>query len=106
MGQGIVYTVPRMLAPPRARSLWIAVGVLAGALMVAAPAPLSSARAQGAYLTGQLLIATDELKDPRFVRTGIFMIRHDTNGAMGLVLNRPLGDAPLATLLKWRNGWG
>src|SRR3989442_8036070 len=89
-----------MLAPPRARSLWIAVGVLAGALMVAAaPAPLSSARAQGAYLTRQLLIATDELKDPRFVRTVIFMIRHDANGAMGLVLNRPLGDAPLATLL-------
>jgi putative transcriptional regulator len=89
-----------MLALPGPRSLWITVGVLAGALMVAAaPAPLSSARAQGAYLTGQLLIATDELKDPRFVRTVIFMIRHDAKGAMGLVLNRPLGDAPLATLL-------
>ncbi len=89
-----------MLALPRARSLWIAVGVLVGALMLAAaPVPLPSARALGAYLTGQLLIATDELKDPRFVRTVIFMIRHDANGAMGLVLNRPLGDAPLATLL-------
>jgi len=90
-----------MLGLPRARSPWIAVGVLAGALVLAtAPAPLPSARAQGAYLTGQLLIATDDLKDPRFIRTVIFMIRHDAKGAMGLVLNRPLADAPLATLLE------
>jgi putative transcriptional regulator len=90
-----------MPALSRARPLWIALGLLAGIVMLAAgPVPRSSARAQGAYLTGQLLIATDELKDPRFVRSVIFMIRHDAKGAMGLVLNRPLADAPLATLLE------
>jgi putative transcriptional regulator len=51
-------------------------------------------------LAGQLLVATDELTDPRFVRTVIYMIRHDASGAMGLVVNRPMKDVPLAPLLE------
>lgn len=51
-------------------------------------------------LAGQLLVATSELKDPRFVRTVIYMVHHDTGGAMGLVVNRPIGDTPLAALLE------
>lgn len=51
-------------------------------------------------LTGQLLVATSELKDPRFVRTVIYMVHHDPGGAMGLVVNRPLGDTTLAQLLE------
>lgn len=51
-------------------------------------------------LTGQLLVATDELRDPRFVRTVIYMVRHDASGAMGLVLNRPIGQVPLARVLE------
>jgi putative transcriptional regulator len=51
-------------------------------------------------LTGQLLIATPRMSDPRFVRTVIYMVRHDATGAMGLVLNRPIGDAPLARLME------
>lgn len=50
-------------------------------------------------LTGQLLVATDELSDPRFARSVIYMIQHDSNGAMGLVINRPMGTVPLAKLL-------
>src|SRR5207302_10036860 len=87
VGQTIDYTVPRMLGLPRARSPWIAVGVLAGALVLAAaPAPLPSARAPGAYLTGQLLIATDDLQAPRFIRTALFMLRHDATGPLRPVL--------------------
>jgi putative transcriptional regulator len=51
-------------------------------------------------LTGQLLVATAELRDPRFIRTVIYMVRHDAGGAMGLVVNRPMGDTPLAVLLE------
>ncbi len=54
---------------------------------------------QGGSTTGQFLVATDELRDPRFVRTVIYMVRHDAGGAMGLVVNRPMGEAPLADLL-------
>ena len=51
-------------------------------------------------LAGQLLVATNELRDPRFVRTVVFMVRHDAGGAMGLVVNRPVGEVPLADLLN------
>ena len=50
-------------------------------------------------LTGQLLVATPILPDPRFMRTVIYMVRHDEAGAMGLVVNRPMAEVPLARLL-------
>jgi putative transcriptional regulator len=50
-------------------------------------------------LVGQLLVATADMPDPRFARTVIYMVRHDATGAQGLVVNRPLGDIPLAVLL-------
>jgi len=51
-------------------------------------------------VAGQLLVATSELNDPRFVRTVIYMVHHDTGGAMGLVVNRPIGDTSLTELLE------
>jgi len=51
-------------------------------------------------LAGQFLVAADEMGDPRFVRTVILMIRHDATGAMGLVVNRPVGEAPISRLLE------
>ena len=51
-------------------------------------------------LAGQFLVAAEEMGDPRFVRTVILMIRHDATGAMGLVVNRPVGEAPIARLLE------
>jgi putative transcriptional regulator len=41
-------------------------------------------------LRGQLLIASTRLGDPNFARTVILIVQHDENGAVGLVLNRPL----------------
>ncbi len=41
-------------------------------------------------LQGKLLIAASSLMDPNFVQTVIVMVQHDENGALGLVLNRPL----------------
>jgi putative transcriptional regulator len=58
------------------------------------------ARPNAGSLTGQLLVATSELNDPRFVRTVIYMVHHDRGGAMGLVVNRPMGDTSLAALLE------
>ena len=39
---------------------------------------------------GQLLLAHPSLQDPNFKRAVILMSAHDTQGAMGVVLNRPL----------------
>jgi putative transcriptional regulator len=53
-----------------------------------------------ASLAGQILIAAPGLQDPRFDHTVILMVRHGAGGALGIVLNRPLGERPLARLLE------
>jgi putative transcriptional regulator len=50
-------------------------------------------------LTGQFLVATPEMNDPRFTHTVIYMLQHDARGAMGLIVNRPFKDIPIALLL-------
>jgi putative transcriptional regulator len=39
------------------------------------------------------------LRDPRFDHTVVLMVRHSAGGALGIVLNHPLGERPLASLL-------
>lgn len=41
-------------------------------------------------LQGQLLVATPKLMDPNFFHTVILMVQHSDEGALGVVLNRPL----------------
>ena len=72
----------------------------AGALGTAEPGRRSQGRRSAASLAGQLLVALPELEDPRFTRTVIYMVKHDSRGAIGLIVNRPLGDIPIAVLLK------
>jgi putative transcriptional regulator len=40
-------------------------------------------------LRGKLLIASPALVDPNFARTVVFLTEHNTEGALGIVLNRP-----------------
>lgn len=42
-------------------------------------------------LAGQLLLANPVLRDPNFRRTVVLLSAHNAEGAMGVVLNRPLG---------------
>src|ERR1700737_2872947 len=68
--------------------------------MLAHAALQNPAEAPGqASLAGQILIASPGLRDPRFDHTVILMVRHSAGGALGIVLNRPLGERPLANLL-------
>ena len=63
--------------------------------------PKAAAQAPAtASLTGQLLVASPTMGDPRFARTVILMVRHDKDGAFGIVVNRLVGERPLATLLE------
>ena len=55
------------------------------------------------YLTGQFLLAMPHMEDPRFEKAVIFICGHDLNGAMGLVVNKPLGDLTLKGLLDYLN---
>jgi putative transcriptional regulator len=51
-------------------------------------------------VAGRLLVATPDLEDPNFDHTVVYMVEHNGNGAMGLVLNRVLGKGPVAELLE------
>jgi len=48
---------------------------------------------------GQLLIAAPSLQGSAFERTVILMAQHSRDGALGIVINRPLGERPVASLL-------
>ena len=54
----------------------------------------------GGFIAGQLLVATPRMPDPRFSEAVIYMIDHDAKGAMGLVVNRSLGEGQLKALLE------
>jgi putative transcriptional regulator len=41
-------------------------------------------------LQGQLLVASPKLQDPNFFRSVVLIVQHNDDGALGLVLNRPL----------------
>jgi len=51
-------------------------------------------------LAGQLLVASPEMGDPRFYHAVILVVRHDRNGALGIIINRPVEDRSLASLLE------
>ncbi|HEY7318041.1 MAG TPA: YqgE/AlgH family protein [Candidatus Binatia bacterium] len=64
------------------------------------PLVRGDAAEQTANLTGELLVATPEMRDPRFVETVIYIVKHDAQGTFGLVINRPLAKGPIEDLLK------
>lgn len=92
-----------MLVRFRRVVLWLGVLLMAPMLFTAASSKTEDPRPgdtrPGTSLTGQLLVATPEMGDPRFQHTVILMVRHDEKGALGIVINRPLEQVPVAKLL-------
>ncbi len=60
----------------------------------------AGAAGTGGSIAGQLLVATPRMTDPRFSETVIYMIDHNATGAMGVVINRGLGEGQLKALLE------
>jgi putative transcriptional regulator len=52
-------------------------------------------------LTGRLLVATPRMLDPTFARTVVYIVRHDGDGALGIVLNRPSEVTVASALESW-----
>ena len=52
------------------------------------------------FLTGQLLVASPDIADPRFAESVIYMFTHRPDGASGIIVNDVLGDRSLAEFLK------
>ena len=53
-----------------------------------------------AFLTGRALIAMPGIDDPRFERSVVLICAHNADHAMGLVLNRPLDDLTVPSVLE------
>jgi putative transcriptional regulator len=56
--------------------------------------------AEKTSLTGQILIAMPQMGDPRFSQSVIFLCAHTADGAMGIIVNRPLNKPDFSDLLK------
>ncbi len=51
-------------------------------------------------LAGQILIAMPGMTDPRFERSVVLLCAHSAEGAMGLIVNKPLEDLSFSGLLE------
>lgn len=54
-------------------------------------------------LTGKIIIAMPALADPRFAHSVVLICAHSDEGAMGLILNKPLSDLSFSELLTHLN---
>lgn len=70
------------------------------AMLLQAATPAPEAPVEKGSLTGQLLIASPDIGDPRFAHTVIFLVRHNGDGAFGIVINRPVEERSLKSLLQ------
>jgi putative transcriptional regulator len=52
------------------------------------------------YLDGQILVAMPTIQDDRFARTVIYVCAHSSEGAMGIVINKPAPNVKFRDLLE------
>ena len=52
------------------------------------------------YLDGQILVAMPTIQDDRFARTVIYICAHSSEGAMGIVINKPAPNVKFRDLLE------
>ena len=73
---------------------------VAALVAIALLGPAAADLPDAGSLAGQLLIAAPTIGDPRFSHTVILMVRHDKSGAFGIIINRPIGERSIASLLE------
>jgi putative transcriptional regulator len=66
-------------------------------------AGIGDASSKRGYLDGQLLVAMPVMGDPRFERSVIYLCAHSSEGAMGIMVNRPAGSIDFPELLVQLN---
>ena len=74
--------------------------LLAAVVLMLAVAELRAAAPLRRSLAGRLLVATESMRDPRFARAVIYLVRHNEQGALGFVINVPMGEVPFERALK------
>jgi putative transcriptional regulator len=66
---------------------------------MAMPRSSSATNARSGFLDGQLLVAMPGMGDERFERTVIYLCAHSSEGAMGIVVNKPAPHISFPELL-------
>ncbi len=51
-------------------------------------------------LAGKLLVAAPSMPEGYFAHAVVFMLQHDETGALGVVVNIPMGDLPFADIFE------
>ena len=79
------------------RRLWLILSMVIG---LTGPIGPATANEDSPYLTGRMLVAAEKLLDPNFTHTVIYLLEHNAKGAVGLIINRVIGEGNLNHLLK------
>jgi putative transcriptional regulator len=74
--------------------------IVVSASVLHAALPTSPDLSGPTSFTGQLLVAAPALQGSPFERTVILVAQHNRDGALGVVINRPLDERPIASLLE------
>ena len=88
----------------RGARAWLALGFGLALLLAGPRSLLAEENAAPDGLAGRLLVAAPHLSDPNFAQTVVYLLHHDPSGALGLVVNRPMGEVPLDRLLELLQG--
>jgi putative transcriptional regulator len=83
-----------------ARHRWPLPAIVSLLLLAMLPGAAEPDATPTGSLAGQVLIAAPTIGDPRFYHSVILLIRDDKDGALGIVINRPVGERSIAALLK------
>ena len=78
----------------------LAAALLLPAVLLHAALPTAGESPGHTSLAGQLLVATPTMGDPRFHQSVILMVKHDSDGALGIIINHLAAERPLATVLR------
>lgn len=92
-----------MIMTTRTRARLKVAGWLAAAACACGVATASSAQSIG---NGTLLVASPQLADPNFARAVVLVLRHDDDGTIGLILNRPTNIVPATIFPELAAGIG
>jgi putative transcriptional regulator len=79
----------------------LSLGVLVwSATLGIAALPKSEVGPRSTSLAGQFLIASPDIRDPRFYHAVVLMVKHSKDGALGIIINRPVGERSLANVME------
>jgi len=82
------------------RWILVAAAIFLPATLLHAARPTQTEIPTRAWLNGQLLIASPHLHQAAFYHSVVLLVRHNREGAFGIVINRPAGKRSLARMLK------